>query len=102
MKNIMHSSLFRDKMGKVDEKKDKTYIILKTLQFGTQKDFEELKKRYTEKDIIIVVKKNYYNLDDLTRNFLNIKYKLHLPLIHSLNGITSWYSLRFKEKIFIE
>ena len=85
----MHTSLFWEKMGKVNWGKDKKYIILKTLQFGTEKDFNELKKKYTEKDIIEIVKKNYFNLDDLTRNFLNIKYKLHLPLIHNLNGITS-------------
>jgi hypothetical protein len=31
-------------------------------------------------EILLVAKENYFNLDDLTRNFLNIKYGLDLPL----------------------
>jgi hypothetical protein len=97
----MHKSNFRDKMWKVDREKDSVYIILKIAQFGTQNDYFELKKRYTDIKIKKVVQEHYYNLDDLTRNFFNIKYKLDLPLKKTLNEITSGYSLRFKEKIFI-
>jgi len=97
----MHKSNFWDKLGKVDREKDKTYIILRVTQFGTQTDFLQLKKRYSDAEIKKVVKENYFNLDDLSRNFFNIKYKLHLPLKKTLNEITSGYSFRFKEKIFI-
>lgn len=98
----MHKSNFWDKWWKVDWIKDKKYIILRVLQHGTQKDFDEIKKKYKISEILEVVKNNYYNLDDLTRNFFNIFYWLNLPLKKSLNEITSGYSLRFKEKIFVE
>ena len=98
----MHRSNFWDMMWKVDWQKDKKYIVLRVLQYGTQSDFDELKSRYSITDIINIVKENYFNLDDLTRNFFNIKFWLNLPLNKTLNEITSWYSLRFKEKIFVE
>ena len=97
----MHRSNFWDKMGEVDWVKDKVYIILRIAQFGTQQDFRELQKRYSAREIKEVIQEHYHNLDDLTRNFCNIKYKLHLPLKNTLNEITSGYSLRFKEKIFV-
>ena len=52
-------------------------------------------------EILLVAKQFYFNLDDLTRNFLNIKYGLDLPLKWTLNEITSGYSLRFQEEIFV-
>lgn len=85
----MHKSNFWDKMGEVDREKDKVYIILRVLQFGTQKDMKELKNRYSLEDILEVAKKYHYNLDNLTRNYLNLIYDLHLPLNTSLNEITS-------------
>ncbi len=96
----MHKSNFWDKNGEIDWNKDKTYIILRVSQYGTQDDFAQLKKKYTLSEILDVVKNNYYNLDDLTRNFFNQIYWLNLPLNKTLNEITSWYSLRFQEKIF--
>ncbi len=98
----MHRSNFWDMMWKVDWEKDKKYIILRVVQYGTQSDFDELKIRYKIKEIINIVKDNYFNLDDLTRNFFNVKFGLNLPLNKTLNEITSGYSLRFKEKIFVE
>ena len=98
----MHRSNFWDKMWEVDRQKDRVYIVLRVCQFGTQKDFDELKKNYPIDEILTIVSDNQHNLDDLTRNFFNIKYGLHLPLKKNLNEITSGYSARFQEKIFVE
>lgn len=98
----MHKSNFWDKMWKVDRQKDRIYIILRVSQFGTQKDFDELKKYYQIDEILTIIQDNHHNIDDLTRNFFNIKYGLNLPLKKNLNEITSGYSIRFQEKIFIE
>lgn len=89
-------------MWNVDRQKDRVYIILRVSQFGTQKDFDKLKKYYPIDEILTIIQDNHHNLDDLTRNFFNIKYGLNLPLKKNLNEITSGYSIRFQEKIFIE
>lgn len=96
----MNTAIFRDKKGKIDKNADREYVIERVLKFGDQKDFDMLKKQYKQKEIIQVVKKNYCNLDDLTRNYLNIIYKIRLPLTRSRNELTSHYSLRFKREIF--
>lgn len=97
----MHKATLWDRFGKVDVNQDKVYTILRVLQFGTWSDFLELQKDYWMDEILLVAKENYFNLDDLTRNFLNIKYGLDLPLKWTLNEITSGYSLRFQEEIFV-
>lgn len=96
----MNTVLFRDKEGKIDKIRDKEYIIERVLKFGSQKDFDILKEWYSDKVIIQIAKQKYYNLDDLTRNYLNAMYDLHLPLTKSRNELTSRYSLRFKKKVF--
>lgn len=89
----MNNEIFREKKETLDKIKDKKYFILKVLQFWNEDDFKELKKRYGLSEILEIAEKHYTNLDDLTRNFLNIKYGLSLPLVKNINAITSRYSL---------
>jgi hypothetical protein len=85
----MNKALFREKSGNVDVQKDKEYIILKILNFGDVDDYEEMQKQYSKQEILSCIKEKYFNLDDLTRNYINHKWDLSLPLTGQRNEIIS-------------
>jgi len=42
----MKKSVFWDKMGKIDRDKDMVYVIIKVINYGDEKDFDLIKKKY--------------------------------------------------------
>jgi hypothetical protein len=91
---MTYSNIFRDK-SKIDDVLDKDYIICKILQYWTVKDWELLRKKYTQDEILKTAKKYQWNLDDMTRNYLNSKFWMSLTRTYNRNELIPAKNLRF-------